>query len=439
MTTPPPHPSASAAASVPSDAPASVSASVSASAASAVSLAVTLGRRAATTALLLALIPLTAALLVAVTVLGAPVSLATRGPWRQTRVAGFALLYLLADLAGLVTATVVFLRDPSPRPAARRRREDTAFRTLARLLAVLRRAAEHVFRLRVEVTPAVRRGSGSGGDGSHGDASHGDGSGGDGSGGDASHGDSSGGDGSGGDGSGGSAPRASVPMGGRPYERVAPGSDPRRAPLLVLVRHAGLGDSFLLLQILLTEAGLRPHTVLKGALRADPCLDVLLGRVPHCFVPPASGTAVDGIADLAAGLRPGDALVLFPEGGNFTPRRHRRVIAMLRRRGLYRRAARASRLHYVLPPRDGGALAALAAAPTADVVFVTHAGLDVIDSVRTAWSVLPFTRGVRAHWWRIPAAAIPPGEEARSDWLLTQWERVDRWTAAHAVARTPHV
>lgn len=361
------------------------------------SAAVALGRRTATTALLLALIPVAAALLVAVTVLGAPVSVATRGPWRQTRVAGFALFYLLADLAGLVAGVALFVRDPWPSAAARRRRRDSAFRMLARLLAVLRGAAERVFRLRVEVSPAVPAGRAVP--------------------------------------AGAADPAAPSGRPGSPSH----GSGPRRAPLLVLVRHAGLGDSFLLLQILLTEAGLRPHTVLKGALRADPCLDVLLGRVPHCFVPPASGTAVDGIAALAAELRPGDALVLFPEGGNFTPRRHRRVIARLRRRGLDRRAARASRLHYVLPPRDGGALAALAAAPTADVVFVTHAGLDVIDSPRTAWSALPLQRRVRAHWWRIPASAIPPGAEARSDWLLTQWERVDRWTAAHAVAETPHV
>ncbi|MYS22300.1 hypothetical protein GTW78_19420 [Streptomyces sp. SID4948] len=335
---------------------------------------ITAARRTATTALLLALLPVAAAVLVAVTVLGAPITLATRGPWRPTRMAGFLLVYLVVDLAGLLAASVLFLRGRLAGPAARDRRAADAFALLARLLAVLRRTADRLFRLEVAMTPEL------------------------------------------------------------------PATDrPPDAPLLVLVRHAGLGDSFLLLQILLTEAQLRPHTVLKGVLRADPCLDVLLGRVPHCFLPPARGTAEDAIAALAAGLRPRDALVIFPEGGNFTPSRHRRAVARLRRLGQYRRAARAARLHYVLPPRDGGSLAALAAAPTADVVFVAHAGLDVIASARAAWTFLPFRRPVRVHWWRIPAADIPNGQEARSEWLLGQWERMDRWTAEQAVAATPHV
>ncbi|MFC4035876.1 hypothetical protein ACFO3J_31055 [Streptomyces polygonati] len=336
---------------------------------------VTTARRTVTTALLLALLPVAAAVLIAVTVLGAPVSLAARGPWRPTRMTGFLLVYLLVDLAGLLAATVLFLRGPFAGPTARDRRAADAFALLARLLAVLRGAAQRLFDLDVEMTPAL----------------------------------------------------------------PPPAERPTDVPLLILVRHAGLGDSFLLLQILLTEAGLLPHTVLKGVLRADPCLDVLLGRVPHCFLPPASGTAEDAIAALAAGLRPRDGLVIFPEGGNFTPRRHHRAVARLRRLGQYRRAARAAGLHYVLPPRDAGTFAALTAAPTADVLFVAHAGLDVIASPRAAWSFLPFRRPVRVHWWRIPAAEIPAGDAARSEWLLGQWERMDRWTAEQAIPATPHV
>jgi 1-acyl-sn-glycerol-3-phosphate acyltransferase len=335
---------------------------------------VTGARRAITTSLLIALLPLVAAVLLAVTVLGAPVSLATRGPWRPTRMTAFLLTYLVVDLAGLLAATALFVRRPLTGPAARDRRAADAFALLARLLAVLRRAADRLFRLEVEMTPAP----------------------------------------------------------------LATARQPD-APAAVLVRHAGLGDSFLILQIVLTEGGLLPHTVLKGPLRADPCLDVLLGRVPHCFLPPARGTAEDAVAALAAGLRPRDALVIFPEGGNFTPRRHRRAVASLRRLGQYRRASRAAGLHYVLPPRNAGTLAALAAAPTADVVFVGHAGLDVIASPRAAWDFLPFRRPVRVHWWRIPAAEIPRGEEAGGEWLLGQWERMDRWTAEQAGAATPRV
>lgn len=334
---------------------------------------VTGGRRVVGVGCVVALIPVVAAVVVVVTVLGAPVSVAGRGAWRATRMGVFALVYLVVDLVGVLAAGGQFLRAPLPGAAARERRARGAYRLLGRLLRVLRRVAGRLFRLEVEVVPAL-------------------------------------------------------PAGGRRPD----------VPLVVLVRHAGLGDSFLLLQMLLTEAGLLPCTVLKGMLRADPCLDVLLGRVPHCFLPPARGTAGEAVAGLAAGLRAPEALVIFPEGGNFTPGRHRRAVARLHRLGRHRQAARAARLRYVLPPRDTGSLAALAAAPDADVVFVAHAGLDVIASPRAAWSFLPLRRPVRATWWRVPAADVPRGDAARSEWLMAQWERVDRWAAQQAVPATPH-
>ncbi|MFD0327511.1 hypothetical protein ACFQZC_02960 [Streptacidiphilus monticola] len=42
------------------------------------------------------------------------------------------------------------------------------------------------------------------------------------------------------------------------------------APLLLFARHAGPGDSFLLVRALLCEAGVRPQVVLKRFLRWDP-------------------------------------------------------------------------------------------------------------------------------------------------------------------------
>ncbi|MBY8885332.1 1-acyl-sn-glycerol-3-phosphate acyltransferase [Streptomyces sp. PTM05] len=204
------------------------------------------------------------------------------------------------------------------------------------------------------------------------------------------------------------------------------------APLIVLARHAGPGDSFLLVHVLLSRAETLPRIVLKRVLRLDPCLDVIMGRLPHCFVPARRGrTTEDAMADLARDMRPGDALVIFPEGANYTERRHRRAIASLRRRNEARAAARAERLHHVLPPHATGTLAALAAAPGADVVFVAHTGLDAIDSVSTAWSGVPLREQVRARWWRVPAAEVPRDDEARKEWLTAQWSRVDRWIEGH--------
>ncbi len=208
-------------------------------------------------------------------------------------------------------------------------------------------------------------------------------------------------------------------------------------PLILLVRHAGPGDSFLLLHLLLDCAALLPHTVLKRTLRLDPGLDLVIGGLPHCFLPPrAGGTAEDAVGKLASGLGRGDALVIFPEGGNYTRRRHLSAVASLRRHGKPRAAARAARMRHVLPPRTAGTLAALAAAPGADVVFIAHTGLDAIHSVRTLWTGIPLPEPVRAHWWRVRAPDVPDGDTAREEWLLTQWAKVDRWIADHSGQHT---
>ena len=129
---------------------------------------------------------------------------------------------------------------------------------------------------------------------------------------------------------------------------------------------------------------------------------MLLGRLPSCFVPAGhdESRTVERIADLARGMRGSDALALFPEGGNFTERRRTRAIRWLRRHGEHHRAAHAAQDRYVLPPRTAGTLAALAAAPQADVVFVAHTGLDAIDSLAAAWRGIPLRHQVHAHWWR---------------------------------------
>ncbi|MBO2447884.1 1-acyl-sn-glycerol-3-phosphate acyltransferase [Actinomadura barringtoniae] len=200
-------------------------------------------------------------------------------------------------------------------------------------------------------------------------------------------------------------------------------------PLIVLSRHAGPGDALLLVHHLLTDYRREPRVVMKALLQLDPCIDIAANRLPNVFVAPGGGIT-EQIEQLAGTLGPRDALLIFPEGGNFTPARRRRAIRRLVRMRRHREAARAARMTHVMPPRPGGALAAIAAAPNADVVFVAHSGLEEMDSVGDVWRLVPLTDVVRAHWWRIPAEDVPVGREARLDWLYAQWEQVDAWIGA---------
>jgi 1-acyl-sn-glycerol-3-phosphate acyltransferase len=210
-------------------------------------------------------------------------------------------------------------------------------------------------------------------------------------------------------------------------EGPGPG-DYRDRPLLVFCRHAGPGDSFLLIHALINWYAREPRIVLSERLQWDPAIDVVLNRLPNRFLPDGGGERQKKrIGELATALDHNDAFVIFPEGGNFTELRRRAGIARLRARGLDDLARRSELMRHVLPPRPGGVAAALAAAVDADVVWVAHAGLDHIYTVADFFRKLPLDGTVRMHWWHVPAAEVPRGEEAQVEWLYRWWARIDDW------------
>ncbi len=236
-------------------------------------------------------------------------------------------------------------------------------------------------------------------------------------------------------------------------------------PVIVLSRHAGPGDSFLLVHHLLSLYRRRPRIVMKAALQFDPSLDVVINRLPHAFVrprrapiaapatvPPPTTSATgepDGrtgeppsgviaeIRRLASGLGPTGALVIFPEGGNFTPSRWRRGIRRLEDSKRHEEARRARAMANLLPPRSGGAFAAIDAAPTADVIFVAHTGLDDLITIGDVWRSLPIEQVIKARWWRVPASEVPRDRTEVVRWLYDWWERIDAWIAENRPASTP--
>jgi 1-acyl-sn-glycerol-3-phosphate acyltransferase len=203
-------------------------------------------------------------------------------------------------------------------------------------------------------------------------------------------------------------------------------------PIIVLSRHAGPGDSFLLVHHLLSVYHRRPRVVMKATLQLDPGLDVVANRLPNVFISrrkAGEGLFVEEIKRLASGLDADGALVIFPEGGNWTPSRWRRGIQRLERKGRQDLATRAQDMPNVLAPRTGGVLAAISACPEADVIFVAHAGLDMLVSVGDVWRGLPINQVVQAKWWRVPFDQVPrsAGHEEQVKWLYDWWQLIDAW------------
>ena len=216
--------------------------------------------------------------------------------------------------------------------------------------------------------------------------------------------------------------------------RAATVGDPGRGPVLLLCRHAGPGDSMLLMDALVNRYRRKPRVVLKEFLQWDPAVDVMLNRLPAAFVPVGrkGGEALIGaIGELAASMGSDDAFIIFPEGANYSEGRRARAIRKLREIGRADLAERAERLRRTLPPRSGGVQAALDAAPSGtDVFFVGHAGLETFITPGDIWRGMPMDTTVAARIWHVRAEDVPPPDR-QEEWLYDMWAEIDEWITAN--------
>ena len=215
---------------------------------------------------------------------------------------------------------------------------------------------------------------------------------------------------------------------------------PQPGPILVFSRHAGPGNSLMLIGTMMIAFHRRPRIVMLAKLQWDPLFDTMFNRLPNRFISHEKGKSagyVAAIGDLAKDLGDQDAFVLFPEGRDFTQRLRRRAIDVLRDKGFDKHAERAEAMLHVLPPRHRGPLAAITSAPEADVAFVAHSVLEELGSFKELWRRIPLDVPIYGRFWRLPPEEVPRSEDEVIEWLYGWWERIDEWVNEHKLPELP--
>lgn len=203
-------------------------------------------------------------------------------------------------------------------------------------------------------------------------------------------------------------------------------------PYLLLLRHASAGDTLLASALVGRPHGMQLRYVLKRELLRDPCLDVVGTRLHHVFVDRSGDDSAREIARvqaLARDLGPRQGVLIYPEGTRFSDAKRARVLERLAREGDVKRLDYARSLASVLPPRPGGVLALLEAAPDADVVVCMHRGFENATTLGEFWRGALLRGRIRVRFVRIPRDEIPHERVERVQWLCELWQRIDDWVA----------
>jgi 1-acyl-sn-glycerol-3-phosphate acyltransferase len=151
-------------------------------------------------------------------------------------------------------------------------------------------------------------------------------------------------------------------------------------PVIVLSRHAGPGDTIFITDQLMSRFRRRPSVVFKQSIALDPCVDILSHRLPQAMIDPSDREAAEArIEQVVDRLGSRGALLLFPEGGNFTDQRRRSALARLRRKG------------------------------------------------RHLWHDMPVGRTLHVRIWLEPSSRVPATADEQVAWLYNWWQRLDEW------------
>lgn len=207
-------------------------------------------------------------------------------------------------------------------------------------------------------------------------------------------------------------------------------------PVIVMMRHASIIDNMLPDSTVGHRHGMGLRFVIKRELQMIPTIDIGGRWVPTNFVRRASSDPegeTRNLVRLAHEWDSQEGILIYPEGTRFTPKKLARAQEIVAERQP-EIAHLAQRIRNVLPPRLGGPLALLDEAPGVDVVFCGHVGFDGFQYISDIWAGRLVGSTIRVKFWRVAAADIPEGEEARTEWLYGRWQELDDWVGSHRPA-----
>ncbi len=204
-------------------------------------------------------------------------------------------------------------------------------------------------------------------------------------------------------------------------------------PVIMLPRHASIADTVIPIVFYAIPHRTRLRYVLKRELLLDPCLDIVGNRLPNCFVARAGDEAqddIDKITMLARSAPPNEGFLIYPEGTRVSRARRERILERLAPRVGAAEFARMQAWTELLPPRPGGTLALIDAAPNLDLVFCAHTGFEGASHFSTLINGSWTHADVRIRFWRIPRRDVPNATADRREYLFAQWDRMQQTVVA---------
>lgn len=214
---------------------------------------------------------------------------------------------------------------------------------------------------------------------------------------------------------------------------------PSDRPVIVLARHAGAFNSALMAHLIARDLGRDTYTIAKRCAALTPGLRAAYADsgVVFCrFDQEGKALALQQLQRQASGALPSDALLLFPEGTNYSVKRWRQAIETMRAAGRNAHAIQAEQCPHVMPIHPTGAWMLATSAPTADVVVLAQTGLEDLTGADGLGYPSMGTGEVRVAWWHIPADQVPRERAEFAAWLRGQWCEVDSWIATARSAET---